>query len=91
MLETYPAILRENQLEWSGEVPHCPATNGGVRVHVTFLEQVQPSSAARDQGRRMAAALERLASSGGGQSIPDPETWQREQREDRLLLGRDDA
>jgi hypothetical protein len=35
------------------------------------------------------AALERLAARGGIRSIPDPVAWQREQRKDRPLPGRE--
>jgi len=36
------------------------------------------------------AALQRLATRGGIRSIPDPVAWQREQRQDRVLPGREE-
>jgi hypothetical protein len=38
----------------------------------------------------MAAALQALAEAGGLSEIPDPLRWQREQRQDRALPGRED-
>jgi hypothetical protein len=40
-------------------------------------------------GERMAAALERLATSHSAASFEDPLAWQREIRKDRQLLNRD--
>jgi hypothetical protein len=87
MLETYPGILRDNRIEWSGEAPRQLPPGQPVRVHVTILEPI--GLPASERGRRMAAALERLAVNPTPPSIPDPTTWQREMREDRPLPGRD--
>jgi hypothetical protein len=88
MSETYPAILRENRIEWMGDPPpHLPPEQP-VRVEVTLLG---PASAApAEQGRLMAEALEQLAARGGRGLPADPVEWQREVRRDRPLPGRDD-
>ena len=82
MLLTYPAVLRDNRLEWGADGPP-PVPPTGVRVHVTLLDQPVPKS----NGPAMAAALEALAA-GGGPSIPDPVEWERDVRTDRPLPGR---
>lgn len=86
MLPTYPAYLREDHVQWIAEVPPVLSTEHPVRVHVTLLDPV--SSNGTDRGKRMAAALEKLAAVGG-LSIADPLAWEREQREDRQLPGRE--
>jgi hypothetical protein len=82
MLLTYPAVLRDNRLEWGGDGPP-PVPPAGVRVHVTLLDQ----PAAGSNGPAMAAALAALAAAGGP-SIPDPVEWERQTRPDRPLPGR---
>ncbi len=84
MLRTYKAILRENQLEWSGEEPEASHTAEGIPVHVTILNE--NAGTADHRGERMAAALEHLASIG--LDVPDPAAWERELRIDRNLPDR---
>jgi hypothetical protein len=85
MLPTYPAILSDDHIEWTGEIPTgLPAR---ARVRVTLLDP--PSPAASKQGSRMAAALEAVAARGGLAAISDPLQWEREQREERPLPGRE--
>jgi hypothetical protein len=87
MLPTYPAYLRDGRVEWAAETPPSLSSDHPIRVHVTLLEPV--SSNGTDRGKRMAAALERLATGTGLSVIADPLAWQREQREDRELPGRE--
>jgi len=82
MVKTYKAILRANRLEWSEEIPERLAEDRPVKVSVTVLE------GDAGQGDRMAEALEALAHSDAGSRIPDPAAWEREQRDDRHLPGR---
>ncbi len=89
MLETYPAILHDNRIEWSGEAPKPLPPGQAVRVHVTLLEPVPTSPGAAEQGRLMAEALERLAASQRLSEITDAAEWEREARQDRPLPGRD--
>ena len=83
MSNTYQAVLRGNRLEWSGEVPDRLTEDRPVRVSVTILETSD------DQGQRMAAALEKLAHLNAPSTIADPAAWEREQRAERHLPGRD--
>lgn len=54
-------------------------------------ESVQISDATEQHHRRehALAALDRIAARGGIAGIPDPVAWQREQRSDRPLPGRE--
>jgi hypothetical protein len=49
------------------------------------------SNPSAGDGQRMAAALEKLASSGAFSELSDPSKWQRETRKDRPLPGREDS
>ena len=90
MLNTYKAKLNGNHLEWSDEVP-LEIRSGEMDVLVTVLERNGSHLAGKaERGKRMVAALERLAAMGGVPSIPDPVAWQREMREDRPLPGREE-
>ncbi len=84
--QTYRAVLRGDRVDW---IDAPPAPQGDTEVQITLL---QPESEEERQarGRKMAAALERIARAGGIASIPDPSAWQREIRQDRPLPGRDD-
>ncbi len=88
MLQTYKAILRGNYLEWSGETPGQIESEQPLDVHVTILNE-PPVAMLASQGRKMAEALERLAAIDALAEIADPSEWQREQREERSLPGRD--
>jgi hypothetical protein len=88
MLPTYPAVIRDGRIEWTGEKPAGLRPDQATPCHVTILEpQALPI-----EGRKAlrAAAMERAAARGGIRAIPDPVAWQREEREDRPLPGRDE-
>ncbi len=87
MYPTYRAILRGHYLEWKGETPSFPQGDESVEVHVTLMEPVAPER--QQRGVAMAAALETLAAQNAVADIADPVAWQREQREDRALPGRE--
>ena len=89
MLETYQDVLRDNRIEWSGDVPEKLPRDQAVRVHVTLLDKVGEASATCGQGRRMAEALERLAAGHALEDIPDPAAWERDLRQDRPLPDRE--
>lgn len=80
MKRIYRATLHGDRLDWIGAPPH---QRDGIRVHVT----VDDSSAS--DGERMAQVLGDLAGLQTFSSISDPVAWQREQRQDRLLPGRE--
>jgi hypothetical protein len=88
VLPTYKAILKDNQLRWSGDVPK-QIEDIAVEVYVTILDTANLDRDTSNRGKNMAAALERLAESNALGEISDPINWQREQRQDRKLPGRD--
>ncbi|HEY3789800.1 MAG TPA: hypothetical protein VGL71_13140 [Urbifossiella sp.] len=57
MSTTYPAMLHNDRIEWTVEAPALPPDGQPVRVNITVLETVLEAH----QGRRMAAALEKIA------------------------------
>ena len=89
-ITTYRAVLTGDHLEWRGETLPETAARCPVAVDVTIMRDERFSaSRSADAGTRMAAALEKLATSGAGTGIKDPVAWQREVRRDRPLPGRD--
>jgi len=91
MLQTYKATLRGNHLEWSGEAPEQIASDQAVEVYVTILKETTRSTNDAEQGKRMAEALDKLASINALAEISDPSAWQRDERQDRQLPGRDES
>lgn len=89
MLQTYKATLRGNKLEWSDAAPQITSGDQPVAVHVTILDEQEPSTQPTS-GQQMAAILEQLARRPTLSSIDNPVTWQREQRRERTLPGRED-
>lgn len=89
MLQTYKAILRGNQLEWSGDAPERSREEQPIDVYVTILQETDASSGVAARGRSMADALEKLASINALAEISDPSAWQREERQDRQLPDRE--
>ena len=87
MLLTYQAFLRANRIEWVADAPDHLAPDANVRVFVTLLDP--PPATAAEQGKRMAAALDKLAALPSNHALADPLAWQREMREDRPLSGRE--
>ena len=63
------------------------APRGKMKVTATLEAQDEGWPVRRE---RAMAALRRLAARGGIRSIPDPVAWQREQRKDRPLPGREE-
>jgi len=85
MLITYEAVLRDNLIEWRRDAPRHLAPGEAVNVHVTVL--ARPVDAKANQGRGMAAALEKLAQAKALSGV-DAGQWEREIRADRSLPGR---
>ncbi len=87
MKTIYDAILHEDgTLEWEGEAPHV---NGeALKLKITILDEAPLTD--EERGRRIGAALEKLAASNPFAGI-DPVEWQREIRRDRPLPGREEA
>ena len=89
MLQTYKAILRGNRLEWDDAVPQTLSDEQPIAVHVTILDQEQ-ALPPHTIGQQMAAILEQLATRPTLAAISNPVAWQREQRGERILPGRED-
>ncbi len=90
MLNTYRAVLKGSRIEWRGESPPEISAGRDVAVEVTVLRDDRfKASRAPDAGKRMASALEKLATSTAVADIDDPVDWQRKMRQDRPLPGRD--
>ncbi len=88
MSVTYRARLRDNIIEWVDDQPPQPAPGETSEVEVTILDHSRTQG---DQGKRMAAALSKLASLNS-QALPvDAAAWEREQRQDPTLPHRDDG
>lgn len=90
MLQTYAATLRDDRIEWGPDGPPKLAPNEAVQVYVTVLPRPVPTS----NGQKLFEIMEAFAARGGQTSFPtDPDElveWQREQRKDRPLPGRDE-
>jgi hypothetical protein len=88
MLQTFRATLRGDLLEWGEEVQRKSRDDHPVQVLVTILEE-EPAQEENERGKRMAAALEKLAQAKAFAGI-DPVAWQQDVRQDRELPGRDE-
>jgi hypothetical protein len=88
MLNTYRALLRGQILEWLYDQPRNLPVNRAVTVHVTILDETAPNGK-KQQGRRMAVALGKLAKLAGPARSLDALQWEREIRQERVLPGRE--
>lgn len=84
MLKSYEAIYDHGRIEWLGVNPNSERT----RVVVVFpdADEVAPEP----NGKRFVELAKKLAETGFADKFGDPVAWQREQRKDRSLLGRED-
>lgn len=87
MLEKYGATIHGNTIVWNGEVPDDLREKDVADVYVTFVDH--PVDRKAPNGKRAAAALQKIADTGGVKSIPNPDKWLREIRKDRPLPGRE--
>ena len=87
MRQTFRALLRGDQLEWTSRRPTVIPADQPVLVDVTVSEE--PFATKPQSGQSMAAILEQLAQTGSFAEISDPVEWQRDLRADRSLPGRD--
>jgi hypothetical protein len=89
MLQTYRAILENNQLQWVDEEPEARQQSRPLTVLVTIVEEAAPP-ASPTSGGRAAKVLARLAERNALAEITDPVLWQRETRAERPLPGREE-
>lgn len=87
MLETYKAILSGNQIKWEADAPTILEKENSVAVYVTIIDEAGATDSSN--GKRMAKALKKLAAKGGISAIENASEWQREQRQDRNIVGRE--
>ncbi|MBL8206522.1 MAG: hypothetical protein JNM09_19970 [Blastocatellia bacterium] len=88
MLQTYSAILKNNQVHWTDEEPVASGEGHALSVLVTIVEEtVQPTT--ENHRQKIAQVLNRLAARNTLAEIDDPVAWQKDLREDRTLPGRD--
>jgi hypothetical protein len=87
MNNSYRATLKGNVLEWHTPVPTDTAE--ALEVTVVVLGPVANEEGKKQQGQRMAQALQALADKNIFKDL-DAVTWQKEQRQDRALPTRDE-
>lgn len=87
MLETYRGTLHGDKIVWEADAPEISEKKNSVAVYVTIINEV--SAANSSNGKKMAKVLEKLAANGGISSIENAGQWQREQRQERDLVGRE--
>ena len=86
MLETYEAMVQGDHIEWGQSRPSQVEANQKIRVSVTVLEEEEQPA---QPGEALVAILNRLAATDVHKLFGDPLEWQREQRQDRPLPGRE--
>jgi len=79
MLEKYRATVHGNTIEWDGDVPE----------EITKAKTLDVYVMRRPNGKKAVEALQKIADRGGVKSIPDPDKWLQEIREDRVFPGRE--
>ena len=85
MKRAYKAILHGDRLEW---LDGAPEAEGPVPVSIIMGEEDTVSSG-DNEGKSIVELFQALADLGTFADIGDPVEWQREQRKDRPLSGRD--
>lgn len=90
MSETYKATLRGDKIKWDGEAPEISKADQNVKVFITISEEINLHRGKKARGQKMLEALEKLASINALVEIKDASEWQRNQRQDRFLPGRND-
>ena len=75
-------------MEWLSDQPKNLSADQTVTVHVTILNEPRPTIK-KQQGRRIAAALEKLAKLSSSVRSVDALQWERELRQERTLPGRE--
>jgi hypothetical protein len=89
MLKSYEAIYDHGHIRWLSELPDVEQ----ARIIITVLPQEPLVSSEKSNGARLVSILratptELLASIAD--KFGDPVEWQREQRKDKVLPGRED-
>ena len=85
MKRVYKAILHGNRVEW---LDGAPESSEPIQVYVSVPEVKRGDDPEPGQ-KSIVELFQALADSGAFADIEDPVAWQREQRKDRPLPGRD--
>ena len=85
MKQVFKAILHGDRVEW---LDGAPESDGPIQVYVSVTEVKRDDDPEPGQ-KSMVELFQALADSGAFADIEDPVAWQREQRKDRPLPGRD--
>lgn len=88
MSETYKATLRGDKIEWETDAPTILKQEKSVAVYVTIVGENGASNL--PNGKKMAEVLNKIAAKGGVSTIGNASEWQREQRRDRNIAGREE-
>lgn len=92
MLKSYEAIYNEGRVEWVGEAPTIAHARVLVVVEETLGETAAPNPKRITNGDSLAEFIEQWDESARRtlvEKFGDPVEWQREQRQDRTLPGRE--
>ena len=91
MAQTFQAVLTGDQLKWNPSRPAQLPRDKPILVNVTVSDATVFDDPVSESlpGAAMSAALEQLAQLAPFADIDDPVEWQRAQRSDRSLPGRD--
>lgn len=85
MLRSYEAFYEHGRLHWLNEAPDLDH----AKVIVTVVETPTPVESGPPNGQALAQLLEEMAAAGAADAFGDPLEWQRDERADRPLPGRD--
>ncbi len=85
MRRAYKAVLRGDRVEW---LDAAPETEGPLTVSIV-VGQEDMTNSENKEGQSIVELFQALADMGTFADIEDPVAWQREQRKDRPLPGRD--
>ena len=85
MKRAYKAVLHNDRVEW---LDGAPETDGPLPVSIIISEKDTIGSENKE-GKSIVELFQALADMGTFADIEDPVAWQREQRKDRPLPGRD--
>lgn len=85
MLKSYEAIYDQGHIEWLGASPNLARS----RVVVIFPDS-EDVVTPEPNGIRFVELAKKLAETGFADKFGDPVAWQKEQRKDRPLPGREE-
>jgi hypothetical protein len=88
MLKTLKAVINGDRIQWLEASEQCFPASHSVEALITPLQEQPASPSAEQRAERRLAALKNLVSINAFSAVGDPQSWQRDIREDRELPGR---